>query len=410
MKPKSLAIFLSNDVLPTNADGSMPFRQNNDLFYLSGIDQEETILLLFPDAPDNNHKEILFVRETNEHIAVWEGEKLNKDEAKKISGIQNVLWADQFESMLRVIALEADNIYLNTNEHARSDNTITTRQERFIPICREKFPLHHYERSAPLMHQLRSIKSPFEIELIKNACNITEKAFRRVLKFIKPGVKEYEIEAEILHEFVRNQSRGPAYQSIVASGKSACILHYIENSRECRDGDLLLMDFGAEYANYAADLTRTVPVNGKFNPRQKAVYNAVLKVMKEAKNMLRPGITLAQYNQEVGKIMESELIGLGLLKKEDIQKQDKNAPLYKKYFMHGTSHFLGLDVHDVGNRFEPIKKGMVFTCEPGIYIREEGIGIRIENDILVTDTEPVDLMAGIPIEIEEIEHLMSNNQ
>lgn len=406
LKPKSIAIFTSNDVLPTNADGTMPFRQNNDLFYLSGIDQEDTFLIIFPEASNEQHKEILFVKETNEHIAVWEGAKLSKEKAKDISGIKNVMWTSKFEGTLNSLAFEADHIYLNFNEHTRAEKNITTKEERLISLCKEKYPLHHFERSSPIMHALRAIKSDWEIELIKEAIKITDKTFRRVLSFVKPGVKEYEIEAEIFHEFIKNRSRGPAYSSIIASGADSCVLHYIQNNKECKESDILLLDFGAEYANYAADLTRSIPVSGKFSERQKEVYNAVLRVMRKAKNLLVPGNTFEAYNKEVAKYVEEELVNLRLLNKIDIEKQDAANPLYKKYFMHGISHFLGLDVHDVGSRNTPFAPGMILTCEPGIYIREESLGIRLENDILITSNGPIDLMEQIPIEAEEIEELL----
>lgn len=406
LKPCSLAVFQSNDVMPTNADGTMAFRQNNDLFYLSGIDQEESILVLFPDAKDAKLQEILFVRETNDHILTWEGYKLTKEQAQAVSGIKTVYWLSEFKQVFNALMAEAEQVYLNTNEHLRAVVEVETREARFLKWCRETYPLHQYQRSAPIMHYLRAIKSETEIDLIKKACSITEKAFLRLLKFIKPGVMEYEIEAEIVHEFIRNRSRGPAYGSIIASGPNACILHYIDNFRECKDGDVVLMDFGAEYANYASDLTRSVPVNGKFTPRQLEVYNAVLHVLKTARNMLVPGNTLDQYHSFVGTVMQNELIKLGLLNESDVKNQDPDKPLYKKYFMHGTSHHLGLDVHDVGNKYRPFEPGMVFTCEPGIYIREEGLGIRLENDILITHQGPVDLMQHIPLEPEDIERLM----
>lgn len=409
LKPNSVVVFNSNDIMPTNADGTMPFRQNSDLFYLSGIDQEESILLLFPDALNKAYKEVLFVRETNEYIAIWEGAKLTKEQATEVSGIKNVHWLSDFDRVFNTVMAEAKNVYLNTNEHLRATVEVETRDARFIKKCKAQFPLHTYERCAPLLMELRAIKSETEVELIKQACAITRKGFLRTLAFVKPGVMEYEIEAELIHEFIRNRSRGFAYGPIIASGLNSCVLHYVENNQQCQDGDILLMDVAAEYANYASDLTRTIPVNGKFTERQKQVYNAVLRVMKEATNMLRPGIILSEYNKEVGKIMEKELIGLGLFTEKDVQNQDKNNPLYKKYFMHGTSHFLGLDVHDVGYFDKPVQAGMVFTCEPGIYIREEKIGIRLENDILVTEGNPVDLMADIPLESDEIEGLMAGS-
>jgi Xaa-Pro aminopeptidase len=407
LKTCSIAVFNSNDVMPTNADGTMAFRQNNDLFYLSGIDQEESILLLFPDSKDERLKEILFVRETSDLILTWEGYKLTKEQAREVSGIKTIYWTHEFKSVFNSLVHEAENIYLNTNEHLRAVIEVESRDFRFLKWCKEHYPMHHYYRSAPIMHNLRAIKSAYEVEQIQKACDITEKAFRRLLKFIKPGVMEYEIEAELYHEFLRNRSRGPAYGSIIASGANACILHYVDNDQECKDGDVILMDFGAEYANYASDLTRCVPVNGKFTPRQRDVYNAVLNVMKLASNMLIVGNTLDQYHKFVGTVMENELIKLGLLNETDLKNQDPEKPLYKKYFMHGTSHFLGLDVHDIGNKFRPFEEGMVFTCEPGIYIREEGLGIRLENDFLVTKNGPKDLMANIPLEADDIERLMA---
>lgn len=406
LKPYSLAVFNSNDIMPTNADGTMPFRQNNDLFYLSGIDQEETVLLLFPDFPDEKFREILFVKETNKEIATWEGHKYTKEEAQETSGIKTIFWLSKFESVFNSLMAEAKQVYLNTNEHLRASNPVETRDARFLKWCKESYPLHQYERIAPLMHQLRAIKSRWEIDLLKHACDITEKGFRRLLSFVKPGVMEYEIEAELSHEFLRHRSRGFAYQPIIASGSNACVLHYIDNSQECKDGDVLLLDIGAEYANYNGDLSRSIPVSGKFTPRQKDVYNAVLRVQRAAFDFLRPGNVIKKYHDEVGKIMESELIRLGLLDKMDVQKQDPENPLYKKYFMHGTSHHIGLDVHDVGNIYREFEPGMVFTVEPGIYIREEGLGIRLENNVVIQEEGVLDLMAAIPIEAEEIEELM----
>ncbi len=407
LKPNSIAIFNSNDVLPTNADGSLKFKQNSDLFYLSGIDQEESILIVYPDAKDGVHKEVLFLKETNEHIAIWEGHKLSKAEALTVSGIQKVYWLSEFKTVLRSLMAEAETVYLNTNEHVRAVVETETREARFVKWCMNEYPVHKYERSAPLMHSLRAIKHDTEIELIQQACNITEKGFRRLLSFIKPGVWEYEIEAELIHEFTRNRSNGFAYTPIIASGYNSCVLHYIDNSLQCKDGDILLLDVAAEYANYNSDLTRTIPVNGKYTTRQKDVYNAVLRVMKSATKMLVPGTLMADYQKTVGQLMEEELIKLNLLSADDVKKQNPDAPLYKKYFMHGTSHYLGLDVHDVGNRYRKFEAGMVFTCEPGIYIREESLGIRIENNILITDNGPKDLMANIPIEANDIEALMA---
>jgi Xaa-Pro aminopeptidase len=407
LKERSLAVFNSNDIMPTNADGTMPFKQNSDLFYLSGVDQEETILVIFPDSKNPAHREILFVRQTNEEIAIWEGAKLNKEQAAKVSGIQTVYWLNDFKTIFNTLMAECERVYLNSNEHLRAAVEVETRDARFLKTCKEKYPLHQFERLAPIMHNLRAIKSPVEIELMQTACNITEKGFRRILSFIKPGVMEYEIEAELAHEFLRNRSKGFAYTPIIASGFNACVLHYIENNQPCKDGDVILLDVGAEYANYASDLTRCVPVNGRFTPRQKDVYNAVLRVMKAATKMLVPGNTIDEYHKAVGSIMEEELIKLGLLDAKEVAAQNPDKPLYKKYFMHGTSHFLGLDVHDVGDKYRKFEPGMVFTCEPGIYIREESLGIRIENDILITENGPKDLMANIPIEAEEIEELMA---
>ena len=403
----SLAIFNANDVMPTNADGTMAFRQNNDLFWLSGVDQEESLLLLYPENPNEKEREMLFLKETSALIATWEGEKLTKESAFNTSGIKTVYWLGELEIKLKELVGKADTVYLNKNMHSRSTSQVQTRDDRFRLMIEEKFSGKEIKEVAPIMHELRYVKSEIEISLMQKACDITEKGLRRILPFIKPGVMEYEIEAELMHEFLRNRSAGFAYQPIIGSGIDSCVLHYIENNKPCKDGDILLMDFGAEYANYTSDLTRTVPVNGRFSKRQKAVYNAVLHVMKEATNMLVPGTIFKDYNLEVSKIMESELIKLGLLDKHDVQKQDAENPLYKKYFMHGTSHYLGLDVHDVGSFETPMREGMVFTCEPGIYILEEELGIRLENDVLVTKDKPFDLMGNIPIELNEIEEMMN---
>ena len=406
LKSNAIAVLNSNDVMPTSADGVRSFIQNTDLFYLSGIDEEESILVIFPDAGEEKHREILFIKETNEKIATWEGPKYSKEEASKISGIKTIYWTREFEKIFKGLVFEADRIYLNSNEHLRADVFVETRDIRFLKWCKKNYPLHKYERLAPVMHHIRPIKSETEVALIKQACNITEKAFLRLLDFIRPGIWEFEIEAEIYHEFLSNRSRGPAYASIIASGANACILHYVKNNRQCRDGDLVLMDFGAEYANYASDLTRTIPVNGKFTPRQKEIYNAVLRIQKTAAQMLTPGNTFETYNKNVGLITEKELIDLGLLDAKAIKNQSPDEPLYENYFMHGASHHLGLDVHDLGSKYRKFEEGMVFTCEPGIYIKAEGIGIRLENDILVTKEGPVDLMENIPIEADEIESLM----
>jgi len=406
----SATFFYSNDEMPRNGDSNFPFRQNSDLFYLSGIDQEQSILIIAPDCPIPEYREVLFLRKTNEHIAVWEGHKYTKDEARAASGIQSIYWLEDLAGILTIIMHHSKSVYLNLNENDRFSSEVPYRDVRYGNELRAKYPHHHYERSGPIMAKLRTIKHELEIEQMRIAVDITEKAFRRILGSIKPGYMEYEVEADITHEFIRNRATGHAYTPIIAGGPNACVLHYIDNNQELKDGDVVLMDFGAEYANYAADLTRCVPVNGKFTKRQRDVYNAVLRVMRAATKMLVVGNTIPKYHEEVGKIMEQELIGLGLLKADDVKKQDLKQPLYKKYFMHGTSHFLGLDVHDIGNRYEPMQAGMVFTCEPGIYIPEEGLGIRLENDILITEKGPVDLMASIPVEADEIEELMSKSR
>lgn len=409
MLPNSLAIFHSNDIMPTNADGTMPFRQNNDLFYLCGIDQEETILVLYNHEKHGTPcKAYLFLRETNEEIAIWEGHKYTKSQAAQLSGIpeNQIFWLNSFERIFKTLMHECSQVYLNSNEHTRSSNLVETRDMRFIKQCQQQYPLHRYERATLIMHQLRAIKQPEEIAVMQKACQITAQGFRRVLQYVKPGVWEYEIEAEFIHEFIRNGAQGFAYTPIIAAGANACVLHYTQNDQICRAGDLILIDVGAAYGNYNADMTRCIPVSGKFSPRQKQVYQAVLRVMKQAIQLLRPGYQHREYTETVGKLVEEELMGLGLLKAEEVAKQHPERPLYKKYFMHGVSHFLGLDVHDVGSFHRTFEPGMVFTCEPGIYIREEGIGIRLENNILITESAPIDLMAHIPIEIEEIEELM----
>lgn len=405
LKKNSLAVICSNDQMPTNADGTMPFKQNSDLFWLCGVDQEESRLLLCKDKNDEV-KEYLFLKKTSELIAIWEGAKLDKKQAYETSGIKDVFWNNDFDSFFDKIISQYDNVYLNSNEHSRATSVVETQTDRFNKWCKGKYS-KNYHKMAPILHQLRAIKQAIEIELMQKACKITEKGFKRVLEFVKPGVMEFEIEAEYMHEFLRSRSKGFAYEPIIASGRNACVLHYIDNNQECKNGDVILMDVGAEYANYASDMTRCIPVNGTFTERQKQVYNAVLHVMKEATNMLKPGVLLSEYHKEVGKIMEGQLLQLGLISKHDIQKQDAKSPAYRKYFMHGTSHFLGLDVHDVGLWDQPIQKGMVFTCEPGIYILEESLGIRLENDLLITDEKPFDLMANIPLEADEIEDLMN---
>ena len=387
----------------------MPFEQHRDIFYLSGVDQEESVLVLFPHCPKEKHREILFLKETNEHIAIWEGEKLTKEKAFEVSGIKTVYWLQDLEKILFELMTQCETVYLNTNEHYRFKIETETREARFIKKLKELYPAHSVAKSNPILQRLRSVKDPIEIDLIQKACNITEKGFRRILGFVKPGVWEYEIEAEFIHEFLRNRSKGFAYTPIVASGNNANVLHYIENNQQCKKGDLLLLDVGAEYANYSSDMTRTIPVSGKFNDRQKAVYNAVLRVKNEATKMLVSGTDWAQYHIEVGKLMTSELLGLGLLDKADVKNENSDWPAYKKYFMHGTSHHMGLDTHDYGILTEPMQAGMVFTVEPGIYIPAEGFGIRIEDDIVIQKKgEPFNLMNNIPIEVEEIEDLMNS--
>ncbi|MBB78780.1 MAG: X-Pro aminopeptidase [Crocinitomicaceae bacterium] len=409
MDQSSLAVFNSNDIFPISADSTMPFQQHRDIFFLSGVDQEESILVISPNSKNKAHREVLFLKETNEHIAVWEGSKLNKAEAFETSGIKTVYWLDQFDRIFKQMMSEVDHIYFNSNEHLRADTTVQTREDRFINKIRGEYPAHIVKRSAPIMHKIRSIKDPIEVNLMQKACDITKSGIERVLGFVKPGVWEYEIEAELIHEFIRNKSKGFAYSPIIASGANACVLHYTDNNSICNSGDIILLDVGAEYANYASDLTRSIPVSGHFTDRQKEVYNSVLRVKKEAEKLLIPGVMMNDYHKEVGKLMESELLKLKLIDKTDIKNQPKDWPAYKKYFMHGTSHFIGLDTHDVGLWDEPIKAGMVFTCEPGIYIPKENLGIRLEDDLIVQDKgAPFNLMDSIPIEIDEIEALMND--
>ena len=408
IKPASVALFYSNDEFPRSGDQAFLFKQNPDFFYLSGIDQEQSILLLFPDCPNPLYKEVLFLRQTNEHIAVWEGHKYTKEEARVASGIQSIYWLTDFDNILHSIINYANHIYINTNENDRYAHTVPYRDIRMLEDLRRKYPLHHYERSAPIMRDLRVIKSEPEIQLTQKACAITRDAFVRVLKFVKPGVAEYEIEAEVIHEFIRQRATGHAYSPIIASGKNAIVLHYVDNNQICNDGDVILFDFGAEYGNYNADMSRSIPVNGRFTPRQRQVYDAVLRVMRAATQMIVAGAVWNEYHDEVGKIMTSELIGLGLLTKHDVEKQDPKLPAYKKYFMHGTSHHLGLDVHDFASRYKPFEVGNLLTCEPGIYIPAEGLGIRLENNILITKGGNIDLMADIPVEAEEIEEIMNS--
>ena len=409
MKSSSIAIFNSNDIFSTSADSTVPFVQNRDILALSGVDQEESILVLFPDASLEKHREILFLKETSETIKIWEGEKLTKETAFETSGIRTVYWLPDFKKALKTLVAEAENVYINKNMHTRANTEMETREDRFITWMMCEYPALTYLQSAPTMHKVRAVKHQIEIDLMQQACDITEKGFRRILPFIKAGVMEYNIEAELMHEFLNNRSKGFAYTPIIGSGYNACVLHYIENNVECKDGEVILMDFGAEYANYASDMTRCVPVNGKFTERQKAVYNSVLHVKKECENLLKPGVMLGEYHTEVGKLMEEQLLKLKLIDQTDIKNQNPDWPAYKKYFMHGTSHFIGLDTHDVGLWHEPIQAGNAFTIEPGIYIPEENLGIRLEDDYIIQKSgNPLNLMGNIPLEAEEIEDLMNN--
>ena len=407
LKPNSVAFFNSSDIYPTSADGSFPFKQATDILWLSGIDQEESILVLFPDAPKPEQREMLFLVETNDLIARWEGAKLSKDEARALSGIQSIHWLSDFDRILREVMAHAQHAYLLSHEHIRRNNPVETREDRFGADLRRRFPNQEYERSAPALMALRAVKDPEEVAIMQVAADITAAGYDRVLRFLKPGVWEYELEAEFLHEFVRLRSHGFAYTPIIGSGANACVLHYITNDAQVHDGDMVLFDVGAVYGNYACDVTRCFPANGRFTPRQRQVYEAVLRVEKAAINLLKPGVRLPYYHVQVGELMTEELIGLGLITREDVAQQDPSWPAYKKYFMHGTSHYLGLDVHDYGLwDGSEIKEGMVFTVEPGIYIPEEGLGIRIEDDIVVTKGEPINLTKAIPKEVEDIERAM----
>ncbi len=406
LKPNSLVVLNANDIMPSNGDGVMPFRQNSDLFYLSGIDQEETILILYPDAPKEEWKEQLFVKETNEHIIIWEGQKYTEEAASDTSGIANIHWLDAFSAMFQTLMGRAEHVYFNSNEHPRAVLEVQTRDARFMEWCKQKYPLHKYERLAPIMQCLRTVKSEIEIDLIREACNITEKGFRKILPRIKPGIMEYEIEAALIGEFTCHRSKGFAYDPIVASGANACVLHYLANNQPCQAEDTILLDVGAEYANYKADLTRVVPVSGRFTRRQRAVYEAVLRIMRQAQQLLVSGNNLITYHQQVGEVVAQELVDLGLLDRTDIKNQNDKHPAYKKYFMHGASHHIGLDTHDVGDVHRKFEPGMVLTIEPGIYIRDEGLGVRLENDFVIRREGLEDLMISIPIEVEEIEELM----
>jgi len=409
MKPNSIAIFNSNDEVSSNGDALYRFQQNTDLYWLCGIEQEDTMVILFPDAPEEKYKEVLVLVRPNEIKEKWDGKRLRAEEGKQISGIKTVVWLDSIDPLLQQWIHLADTIYLNTNENDRKANLFETRDYRYVKQMKERYPLHKYERSAKIMRELRAIKTPYEVEVVKKAIDITDKTFRRLLQFIKPGVMEYEIEAEIFHEFLRNRAKGEAYGSIIASGDRARTLHYVFNNEECKDGELVLMDFGANYGGYAADLTRTVPVNGKFTKRQKEVYNACLHLHNYAKGLLKPGITIAEYHEKVGEEATKTFIKTGLLKKEDVKNEDKENRAYRKYLYHGISHHLGLDVHDLGTKTEPLKLGMVLTVEPGIYIEEEHMGVRIENNVWLTKDGNIDLMKNIPITAEEIEKLMKTS-
>ena len=408
MKPNSLAVFNSNDIYPIGADSTIPFQQDRNIYYLSGVDQEESILVLFPDAPHEKHREILFLTETNEHIAVWEGEKLTEEKALEISGVRTVYWLKDFQKIFYELMAQAETVYVNTNEHYRANVETETREARFNKWLKESYPAHSVAKSNPILQQLRAVKHPLELETMQQACNITEKGFRRILGFVQPGVWEYEIEAEFMHEFLRNRSKGFAYTPIVASGKNANVLHYIENKMQCKEGELILLDVGAEYANYASDMSRTIPVSGRFTKRQKEVYNKINHIKKEATKMLIPGTDWAEYHKEVGKMATSAFLDLNLLDKADVQNENPDWPAYKKYFMHGTSHNIGLDTHDYGLLHQPMVANQVFTVEPGVYIPEEGFGIRLEDDLVIQEKgEPVNLMANISIEADEIEDLMN---
>lgn len=409
MLPNSLAVVNANDVLPTNADGTLRLEANSDLFYLSGVEQEETVLLLYPEAHEEKMREILFLRETNDLLARWEGHKLTKDEARRVSGIERVEWLSEFPALFHRLMCECEHVYLNSNEHKRARIEVETREARFVRETQRRYPLHEYKRLAWLLHRLRIVKSSLEMELIKQACAITKAGFLRVARFAHPGVSETEIEAEFAHEFIRRRGSF-AYSPIIASGPNACVLHYNQNDQTCKSGDLLLLDVAASFAHYNADLTRTIPVNGRFSARQRQVYEAVLRVLRAASQAATPGKLPKQWQKEAEALMQAELLGLGLLTRRDIRKQDPDKPALKKYFMHGIGHPLGLDVHDVGHTTEPIQPGWVLTVEPGIYIPEEGFAVRLENDVLVQEGQNMDLMGDIPIETRDIEALMKSMQ
>ena len=404
--PNSLVVVNANDVLPTNADGSLPLIANSDLFYLSGVEQEQSILVLYPDADDEKHREILFLRETNEELAIWEGHKLTKEEARKVTGIQQIHWLQDFPRLFHRLMCECEHVYLNTNEHKRAVIEVETRESRFVSETLRRYPLHDYQRLARLMHQLRVEKSELEVGLIRQAAQITRRGFERVLRKVKPGISETQIEADFAYEFIRHGGRF-AYTPIIASGRNSNVLHYIANDQVCRKGDMLLLDVAASYANYNADMTRTIPVNGRFSRRQKQVYNAVLRVLRASSAGLSAGKRWKEWQKEAEKLIEKECVDLGLLSTKDIKNQDPDKPAVKKYFMHGLGHPLGLDVHDVGLVTEPMQEGWVMTVEPAIYIPEEGFAVRLENDVLIRSSGNIDLMSDIPIEAGEIEELMN---
>lgn len=406
MKPNSVAIFVSNDEVPRNGDALHHFQQNSDLYWLSGISQEDSMVILFPDNPDKKYREVLVLVRPNELKEKWDGKRLRKEEATAISGMQTVVWLDSLDGLLQPWIHLADNIYLDSNENDRKASLVRTRDYRFVDEMKARYPLHQYERAAKIMKEVRAVKTPEEIEVVKKAIEITGNTFRRVMRFVRPGVMEYEIEAEIVHSFLSQRASGEAYHSIIAGGDRARTLHYVSNNQECKDGELILMDFGALYGGYAADLTRTIPVNGKFTPRQKEVYNACLHLHNYAKSLLRPGISIVDYTEKVGDEATMQFMKIGLLKEEDFKNEDPDNRAYRKYLYHGISHHLGIDVHDLGTRTEPITEGMLFTVEPGIYIEEEGMGVRIENNIWITKDGNVDLFEGIPITVEEIEAAM----
>ena len=408
MKGNCMAIFNSNDIYPVSADSELPFAQHRDMFHLAGIDQEETILILYPSSKDSKTREVLFIRRSDEHTKIWEGEKLSKDLASKLSGIESIHFVEDFKNILHLITSKVDTFYINKNEHYRANSPVETREDRFISWLLKKYPAHNVAKSNPILQRLRSIKHIDEIDQIRKACQVTKKGFNRVLKFIKPDVWEYQIEAEFIHEFINNSSKGFAYSPIIASGQDNNVLHYVKNNKQCKDGELILMDVGAEYGNYSSDMTRTIPVSGHFSKRQKEIYNTVLRVKNEATKLLTVGNNWKNFHDQVGEIMTKELLDINLLDKADIKNQTKKNPAYKKYFMHGTSHHLGLDTHDYGLLDDLFQENMVFTVEPGIYIPEEGFGVRLEDDVVIqTKGEPINLMEDIPIETDHIEELMN---